>query len=199
MSFSVDLWNGFDQIKNKIYSIRKEMKNFQKMISNYIYYEKEYIKNLDYIFKDSFENSIPDSPLEQCRIAIIKMFDFEAKQRKELINAIEKNIVEDLSSFLNEPKNNYDYIFVGKDDSEQSFNKSFNKLVNKQENFHSQCKEFCLTVGQTELDKKAVSKLNKMIPKLVKSRDDYLDNINEVNIERAKFNMRNEKFSKNDK
>ena len=199
MSFSVDLWNGFDIIKQKINTTHKQIKNFNKLLSNYVYYEKEYCKNLDQLYKECKDTGNLDYPLEQSRISIINMIDFESKRRKELITYISKNIIEKISKFLSEPKISVDKIYYDNVELTQNFNKSINKLAVRQELFHSQCKELCSYLSQYELEKKMNSKadntkVQKSYNKLLKSREEYLTYINETNIERDKYIFKKEEL-----
>jgi hypothetical protein len=187
MSFSVDMWNGFEEIKNRINLIKQQMKNFQKLLISYLNNGKEYCKNLDLIYKESFDTAISNSPLEQSRINMIRMLGFEAKQKREFIDEIEKNILVDLNKTFSEPQGIVDEICIEKEESKQNFNKMYNQLVEKQENFHYQCKELCITIAQMKLDNKACLKINKIMINLLKSRDEYIDYINEVNILRSKL------------
>ena len=197
MSFCVDLWNGFDIIKQKFISTRRHIKHFNKLLNAYVSIEKEYCKNLDYIYKEFKDTGNIDYPLEASRISIINMIDFESKHRKEYINYINKNIIGKISIYLAEPKISLDQSFLDSIELTQSFNKSFDKLVGKQETFHSQCKELSSYISQLVLDnnlnnKASMVKCNKKCTQLIKARDEYVLYLNETNIERNKFNFKME-------
>ena len=203
MSFSVDLWNGFDIIKEKMSNTQRQIKHFNKLITAYITFAKEYYKNLETLFKENKDTGDLEYPLEQSYINIINIIEFESKARKDFINNITKNITDQIASFLSEPKITLDQIFFKKNELQQNFNRVLTKLANKQETFHLQCKELISFISQTELennpadkdkDKTLASKSQKILTKLIKSRDEYLLYINEANIERQKFNSQNEEL-----
>ena len=51
MSFSVDLWNGFDSIKNQFSKTHKKIKVLNKILTSYITIETNYYKSLENLFK----------------------------------------------------------------------------------------------------------------------------------------------------
>ena len=198
MSFSVDLWNGFDIIKEKLSTTNKQIRQFNKLLTTYINIERDYCRNLENLYKEYKETEYEvDSPIEISRINIIKMLDFETQNRKEFINNITKNINEKITKYLSEPKILLENIFYKNTDLTTSFKKSLNKLTIKQEEFHSACKELSSNLSQNEIEnnpnkKLDDSKIKKSYNKVIKVRDEYLFLINETNIERNNFNCRKE-------
>ena len=73
MSFSVDLWNGFEVIKTQIFSVQKKIKTIPKAIL-----DKSYIKILD-------------------------IFEYENQNRKILSSFITQLIIEPLNEYLRQP------------------------------------------------------------------------------------------------
>lgn len=200
MSFCVDLWNGFEDIKEKFKNTHRQIKYFNRLLNNYIIFEKEYCKNLDNLykeFKDLDLGSI-DFPLEKSRIIIISMIDYESRKRKEFIKSINK-IIEKIGKYLSEPKISLDNHFFESSELTMVFNKSLSKLISKQESFHLQCKELSSYLSQIELEKDvdektAQMKTQKIYNKVIKSREEYLFYINETNIERDKYNSKTEEL-----
>ena len=193
MSFCVDLWNGFEIIKEKFTTTHRHIKSFNKLINGLVSIEKEYCKNLDNIYKEFKDTGNLEYPIEQSRIRIIEMIDFESKKRKEFINYVNKNIIDKLSAYLSEPKISLDQQFLEASETTLTFNKSLNKLISKQEAFHSQCKELSSNISQFELEnkfnnKEGLPKCQKYLSKVVKSREEYMLYLNETNIERKKYN-----------
>ena len=199
MSFCVDLWNGFEIIKDKFTMTHRHIKAFKKLLTNYVSVETEHCKNLDYIYKEFKDTGNLEYPLERSRIQIINMIDYESKERKEFINYITKNILDKMAVHLSEPKISLDQRFLDGTELTTSFKKTLDKLISKQENFHNQCKELSSYISQLELDnnmnnKMALSKCQKILNKVIKSRDEYLLYINETNIERNKYNLKIEEL-----
>ena len=211
MSFRVDLWNGFEIIKNKFTTTHKRIKNFNRLLNSYVNAETMHCRNLDTLFKEckeyddniinninhNKENNI-DYPLEQSLSQIINMIDYESTMRKEFVTYINKNIITKISKYLAEPKISLDQRFLESEELTQSFNKSVEKLASKQDAFYSQCKEISSFISQLVLDKNSDKKIDnkqiKLINRLIKSRDEYLFYLNETNIERKKYNLKIEKL-----
>ena len=200
MSFCVDLWNGFDDIKEKFRNTHRQIKYFNRMLNEYITLEKEYCKNLDNLYKEFKDIGIGnfDFPLEKSRLNIVNMIDFESKQRKEFIKCINK-IIEKIGKYLSEPKISLDNHFFESSELTLLFNKSLSKLITKQESFHLQCKELSSYLSQIELEndvdeKTSQMKTQKIYNKVIKSREEYLFYINETNIEREKYNLKTEEL-----
>ena len=198
MSFCVDLWNGFDDIKEKFRNTHRQIKYFHRLLNTYATFERDYIRNLDNLYKEFKDIGIGnfDFPLEKSRINIVNMIDFESKQRKDFIKSIDK-IIEKIGKHLSEPKISLDNHFFESQELTLLFNKSLSKLISKQENFHLQCKELCSYLSQIELEndideKTAQMKTEKIYNKIIKSREEYLFYINETNIERDKYNSKTE-------
>ena len=200
MSFCVDLWNGHENIKDKFTLMLKQIKSFSKLLTTYITFEKDYCKNLDGLykeFKDLWLSDDKDFPLEKSRLSIIETIDYESKLRKEFIKIISKEIIEKINKFISEPKVSLENLFFENSELTISFNKSITKLAAKQESFHQQCKELSSILSQIELEnnvdeKTAQIKTQKILNKVLKSKEDYLFSINEMNIDRDRYNSRTE-------
>lgn len=195
MSFCVDLWNGFDIIKSKFTKTHKQIKAFKKFISSYIDYETEHCDNLDLLYKEYKDVGNIDFPLVNSRINLINMIDFESTKRREFINFINKNILEKMSTHLSEPKISLDQSFLDNIEITTNFRKILDKLIAKQETFHNQCKELCSYISEMELEnnmnnKSYIAKCQKILNKVIKSRDEYFISINETNIVRNKYNLK---------
>ena len=108
MSFSVDLWNGFDTIKAQYISIRNKMKAFSKLLLSFISKESTYCKNIENLFKEYKENkeNLTNSGflIVISFNKIIEMFEFEYEKRKAYYNDINKIILEPLNIFIESSK-----------------------------------------------------------------------------------------------
>lgn len=199
MSFCVDLWNGFDIIKDKITTTHKQIKAFSKLLIAYVAIEKEHCKNLDNIYKEFKDFGNIEFPIENSRIKIINMLDFESKEKKEFCTYISKNIIDKMQEYISEPKIAFEQNILEASELTLSFNKCLDKLIAKQESFHSQCKELCSFISQTELEnnmnnKISISKCKNLLSKVIKHRGEYLNSINETNIERNKYILKSEEL-----
>ena len=195
MSFSIDLWNGANIIKDKYLSIRRQFRLFANFITKYNTYEIQHCKNLDSLYNEFREkNTKPDSDFEKARINLIETINFESQTRKVFLNDI-SNITKKINSFLQDLKNQSNEI----NELNENFERDLLKLKEKKDAFYNQCKEMSSLISQLELenklnDKSSEQRLNKILSKLIKSRDEYLININEANIKRNSYNNKVEEI-----
>ena len=195
MSFSIDLWNGGDIIREKYTTIRREFRSFVNFLIKYNTIEIQHCKNLDILYNEFKEkNNKTESIFELARISAINMIDIESQTRKIFIENT-SNLIKNINLFLQDLKYPSNEI----PDLSVNFNKDLDKLRMKQEIFYSQCKEMCSLISQLDLENKLneksnETKLEKILNKLLKSRDEYLLSINETNVKRRNFNKKVEKI-----
>ena len=195
MSFSIDLWNGSNIIKDKYTNLRREFRSFANFLSKYNTYESQHCKNLDYLYNEFKEqNKQIDSEFERARINLIDMINYESQIRKKFLENV-TDVVKKINLFLQGLINPLNEI----PDLTENFNKEIEKLKTKKEMFYNQCKEMSSLISQLELDNKlkdksSEPKLNKTLNKLIKSREEYLININETNIKRSNYNKKVEEI-----
>ena len=195
MSFSIDLWNGVDIIREKYTTIRREFRSFVNFLIKYNTIEIQHCKNLDILYNEFKEkNNQTESIFESARISAINMIDIESQTRKIFIENT-SNLIKNINLFLQDLKYPSNEI----PDLSVNFNKDLDKLRMKQEIFYSQCKEMCSLISQLDLENKLneksnETKLEKILNKLLKSRDEYLLSINETNVKRRNFNKKVEKI-----
>ena len=195
MSFCIDLWNGSNIIKDKYALIRREFRSFVNFLTKYNTFETQHCKNLDILYNEFKEkNNQIDSNFEWARIHAINMINFESQNRKIFIENI-SGLIKKINTYLQNLKNPPNEI----PDLTDNFLKEFEKLKTKKEAFYSQCKEMSSLISQLDLDNKLNDKsnepkLNKVLNKLLKSRDEYLLNINDTNIKRRNYNIKVEQI-----
>ena len=201
MSFSVDLWNGFDPIKAQYSSVRNKLKFFSKLLSTYISIETTYCKSIENLFKEYKENKEnminSEFLLDVSFNKIFEMFEFEYEKRKSYYNDINKIILEPLNTFLESPKIKVSKFYSDNSENMESFNKSINTLIDKQTIFHSYCKELTLAIAQDEtsnVHKSQKSKSQKLLEKVKDYKEDYINCIKETNIARENYNSATEKI-----
>ena len=184
MSFSIDLWNGSNIIKNKYNNLRQKYRSFNNFLIKYNTVESQHCKNLDYLYNEFKEQNKKNSYFESARINIIENINYESELKKNFIENVNE-IIKKINLFLQELKNRANET----SDLTENFVKELEKLNSKKEIFYLQCKEMSSLISQYELennleDKSNEQKLNKVLSKLIKTRDEYLININEANIKR---------------
>ena len=189
MSFGIDLWNGANIIKDRYATIRREFRSFVNFFSKYSLFESQHCKNLDILYNEFKEkNNQTGSNFELARIHAINMINSESQNRKNFIENI-SNLIKKINSYLQNLKNLSNEI----SDLTENFSRESEKLRTKKETFYNQCKEMSSLLSQLDLenklnDKSSEPKLNKILNKLLKSRDEYLLSINETNIKRREYN-----------
>ena len=202
MSFSVDLWNGIDSIKNQINSTQKKIKTIQKLVTSYINIEANYSKNLENLFKELKDNTInlPESGIDESIQKIVEIFDYENHNRKILYNYLNQMVAQPINDYLEKPKIKLNKSYIDNTDNNEYFNKSINILIEKQGAFHAQCKELGSYIAQMEIDKinntskTSQSKCQKILEKVKSVKEEYLDCIQETNKDREKFNYKTEEI-----
>ena len=195
MSFSIDLWNGFNSIKDRYNSIRKELRSFSTFLSKYNTCETQHCKNLDNLYNEFKEQNVQNkTDFELARINLIDMINFESQKKKIFLEDVNK-LVKKINLFLQDLKSPTNEI----SELTENFNKDIEKLNLKKESFYSKCKEMSSFISQFELenklkDKNNEAKLSKELTKLIKTRDEYLISINETNIKRSNYNNKVEEL-----
>jgi len=151
MSFSTDLWNGFDIIKSSFITNNKRMKQILDILTLYSSLQREYCKGLDNLYKEAKEYNLSNTFLDESINSLINSFKVESDKHKMHCNNINKNIAEikekfdkiksSITSYLNDNLQN-----------KETFNKVLNNLILKQEAFYKSCKDlsFCIAEIQSQ-------------------------------------------------
>ena len=196
MSFSIDLWNGVNIIKDKYTNMRRELRSFANFLTKYNTYELQHCKNLDSLFNEFKEQKIQKNitNFDKARNNLVEMINYESQTKKTFLDEVLK-IVKKINIFLQDLKNPSNEI----SDLTDNFDKEIDKLNSKKEMFFTQCKEISSLLSQFELenklnDKNSEQKISKVLNKLIKTRDDYLLSINETNIKRNTYNKKVEEL-----
>ena len=199
MSFCVDLWNGFDLIKNRHNSIFRKLKSLKNLLVSYISIEAEYCKKLENLYKEHKENTKPEFLLEESFQKLIETFNYEIIKRKEYDNYITKNIIIQINAYLEIPKVKFNKCFSDNNENKEVINRVLTTLKEKQISFHNQCRELGSSIAQNEMD--TISKNNKtqkrncdrLLDSLKIGKEDYLNYLKEANIKRERYNVIAEK------
>ena len=207
MSFSVDLWNGFDAIKSQIFSAQRKLKSIVKIISSYQTIEATYNKSLENLYKEFKEINNSEYMIDQSYTKLIEMFQYEHQNRKStsLYNNI---ILEPLNEYLRQPNIILNKSFSDNLSNEESFKRTLNILKEKQSNYYKECKELSVLLAQNEMDeinginsgklaKNKTARVNEKFKRLNNSKKEYIDYISEANKEREKYNQRTEDILNN--
>ena len=155
MSFSVDLWNGFDIIKNEFSINQKRIKQILDILSSYSYIQKDYFKNLDNLYKEIKESKDvqkSNSLLDDSINLLIKSIKIESEKNKNIYNKICENITE-IKGKLDIMKTQIATYFNENIQNKDSFSRILNHLIGKQESFNKSFKELCYYMAENEAQK----------------------------------------------
>ena len=200
MSFSVDLWNGIDSIKNQFRKTHKKIKVLNKIITSYITIETNYYKSLENLFKEIKETSKPEFLLDESFQKVIEMLDYDYQNRRKYTSNLTKNVMDNLNIYLQQPKVMLNKLLLDNTENTDNFKKSLNILIEKQTIFHNYCKELGSSIAHMENDemnktnKTTKNKIPKMLEKIKAYKEDYINCINETNKDREKYNIKTEEI-----
>ena len=203
MSFSVDLWNGIDKIKNQFNSTQRKLKTFSKLLTSYITIETNYYKGLENLYKEYKENSNPEYFLDQSYQKAIEIFENDFKNRKIFCINLGSLILEPINAYFEMPKTQLNKCYSDNFENQEIFNRVFSVLIQRQDLFHGTCKELSSYITQMEIDaiyktnKTSKSKCQKFLEKVNFMKEDYLNCIKDTNKEREKYNNKTEEILNN--
>ena len=161
MSFSVDLWNGFDIIKSSIFLNHKRVKQLLDILSLYSSIQKEYIKSLENLYKniENFHRESNNSILDDSIFILITSIKIESEIHKRCYNNISKNITE-AKEKLEKIKIQITPYFNDNIQNKELFIKSLNHLILKQDMYNKSCKYLCYYLAENEAHKIIEEKSN---------------------------------------
>ena len=155
MSFSVDLWDGFDVIKTGFSLNQRSVKQLFDILTSYSLLQKEYCKGLENIIKEikeSKELQNPNSLLDESLNLLMSSFIEEEKIYKAHYENINKNITE-LNEELDKIKTQINPYFTENLQNIESFNQKLNILITKQNEYNNSCNELCFNLADAEASK----------------------------------------------
>ena len=153
MSFSVDLWNGFDIIKASFSSNLIKLNQLIDILSQYSLYVKDFYNNLINLYESTKESILnKESIFNDSLNLLVISFKIESEQYKNHYNLITKNINE-IKEKIERLKIDIDKYFVKNESNKEKFTIILNDLILEQENFNKSCKEFCTDMAEEEANK----------------------------------------------
>lgn len=155
MSFNVDLWNGFDIIKNEFSTYQKRLKKLIDILTSYSLIQKEYFKGLDNLYneiKETKDVQKPNSLLDESINLLIKSLKVEIHKNKILYNNITKNLNE-IREKLEKVKEQISPYFLENIQNRESFNRVLNNLILKQKAFNKSFQEYSYHLAENEAQK----------------------------------------------
>ena len=200
MSFSVDLWNGFDIIKSSFLSNWVKMNQLIELLLLYSSHVKVFYEGLNNLY-ESTKNAIGKKGniiFNDALNLLISSFKIESEQYKNHYNLIMKNIKE-LREKLEKLKINIQQNFNQNEENRINFKDVLNNLITKKTNFDKSCKEFYLNMAEEETYKifelKTVNNnQTNNLKKVWETKGDYINFLAKSNEIRELFNKDTEKI-----
>ena len=157
MSFSIDLWHGFDVIKSGFSSIHKKIKQILDILTIYSSLQKEYCKGLEDLHKEIKDNGDKDkdiqnqnSLLDESLLLLLSSLKEESEKYKNYYNNVNK-IIDQLKEALD--KMNFQKYFTENIQNTESFNSELSTLISRQEEYNKSFKELCICLAENEANK----------------------------------------------
>ena len=200
MSFSVDMWNGFDIIKSSFLSNWIKMNQLIELLLLYSSHVKVFYEGLNNLY-ESTKNAIGKKGniiFNDALNLLISSFKIESEQYRNHYNLIMKNIKE-LREKLEKLKINIQQNFNQNEENRINFKDVLNNLITKKTNFDKSCKEFYLNMAEEETYKifelKTVNNnQTNNLKKVWETKGDYINFLAKSNEIRELFNKDTEKI-----
>ena len=210
MSFSSDLWNGFDIIKNIFLKTFNKIKNFYEIIFTFASLEKTYTNNLEVLFeqyKDLFNSDdIFQIPLKN----FISNIKIECEYHKIYYNNIFENILTPLKNTIESNKKLIIKNFYDNMKNSERYESLTHNLISNQENYHNACRELAQSMSDISIytlnleakkkqgsNKTLIGKRDRTLEKLYRAQIDYLNNLAESNVILKDYNSKTENILNN--
>ena len=198
MSFSIDLWNGFDLLKNKYNSTYNKVQILYNILITFINMEKDYSKNLDILYKDKTGQIKEEFLLEQSFIQLIENIKEQSEYHKKHIDFVSKYLVIPLKEVIDQQKSVFQ-LFTENTKNLENFEKSKNILILKEEKYHNSCRELTnyfiandskMLNNSISNDKSMFNKRQKLVDKINDNKKEYISMLYEANIDLDQYNTK---------
>lgn len=198
MSFSSDLWKGFDILYEQFKLYNSELKHLYLVFHEITQIEKEYSKGMKYIC--SFSNKMQlGGSLGSALSEFYNELNTIADNHNNYALSLSNTILTPLRERIGKAKE-IQFSFMKNEKNETAFNQTINQLINFQEKFHLATKELSVAVTGCEVAKvnenikksmknKFLSAQNKKMEVAKKAEAEYINKLSEANNHREQFNQ----------
>ena len=203
MSFSSDLWNGFDILKKNFLQTYNKIKHFYEIIFSFASLEKNHSKNLEILYEQNKDLFNSDEILLLPSKTFISSLKIESEYHKYYYNNIFDNILSPLKNIIDNKKYLITKTFCDSMKNTDKFNKIIQNIISKQENYYNSCKELSVCLSEIEIyaintetkkkqsvNKTLISKKDKAMEKLNHMQNEYLNIITESNVILKDYNLK---------
>ena len=210
MSFSSDLWNGFDLLKNTFLNTFNKMKNFYEIMFSFASLEKNYTINLEMLYEQYKVLFNSDEIFLLPSKNFISNIKVECEYHKLFYNNIFENILSPMRKIIESKKKIIINNFCDNKKNSERYEKLVHNLISYQERYHNSCNELakCLseiniyTLNLEQKKKQGISrslstKRDKCLEKVYRTQIDYLNILTESNIILKDYNIKTENLLNN--
>ena len=210
MSFSSDLWNGFDLLKNTFLKTFNKIKNFYEIMFSLASIEKNYTINLEILYEQYKALFNKEEIFFLPFKTFISNIKVECEYHKMYYNNIFENILCPLKELIESKKKLIIKNFNDNNSNSENYNKLINNLILNQEYYHNACKELALCLSEINIytmnleakkkqsiNKGLLSKRDSALEKVFRSQIDYLNVLTESNVILKDYNSKTEKILNN--
>ena len=216
MSFAVDLWNGFDKIKEQVNSAYFKIQYLYNILSSYLVYEKEFSTNIENLYKDNKDKIKDEFYLEKSLIVIVDSFKKQSDYHKNHIDFVSKYILESLKEMMDKEKQKKMMsLFSENAKNYENFIKMRTNLIAKQEKYQTSCKELSMYLSSTSsnnisfisannnsnnvnllenISKAFLNKRQKIFNKVDDAKNDYISFLCDSNVLLEEYNYETQKI-----
>ena len=198
MSFSIDLWNGFDKLKERFTLTFNELQLLNTVFNTFVNMEKDYSKNLDSLYKDNKNRIEGEFLLEKSFIKLLDNIKVQSDYHKKHIDFISKYLIGPIKEVIDNQKSLFQ-LFSKNAKNVEIFEKSKNYLIAKEEKYHSACNDltnFLVNYDSNFFDpsftenKSVINKRQKLINKINDYKNEYISQLYESNIDLDQYNSK---------
>ena len=151
MSFSSDLWNGFDILKKNFLHTYNKIKHFYEIMFSFASLEKNHSKNLEILYEQNKDLFNSDEILLLSSKTFISSLKIESEYHKYYYNNIFDNILSPIKDIIDNKKFLITKTFNDNMKNTDKFKKIIQNIISKQENYYNSCKELSLCLSDIEI------------------------------------------------
>ena len=198
MSFSIDLWNGLNIIKDRFVFTYNKVQMLYNIFNSFINMEKDYSKNLDTLYKDNKDKIKEEFFLDKSFIQLFEILKEQSDQHKKHIDFVSKYLTTPLKELLDNQKSFFQ-LFSDNSKDLEILEKSKNNVIWKEDKYHNSCNDltnFLITYDLDSLsssfsnNKSAFNKRQKLVDKINENKKDYISILYEANIDLDQYNLK---------
>ena len=198
MSFSIDLWNGFNLLKDRFTATFNKVQMLYNIFISFLNMEKEYSKNLDNLYNNYKDQIKEEFLLEKSFIELINNLKEQSNFHKKHIDFLSKYLAQPLKEMIDKQKSIFQY-FAENAKNMENLNKNKNNIISKQEKYHNSCIDLtnffiANDIGKLNSsfmsDQSYLHKRKKLIDKINQNKSEYLSILFTSNIDLEQYNLR---------